>query len=75
MGWTTVCNILKCLHKQRKYRIYLHINGNVPFPDPHGLVVGGGDEPPILVDEGDGVDRAQVSVVFLNNFVRPGKRF
>ena len=40
-------------------------DGDVVFPRPQGLVVGGGDEAPVGVDEGDGVDGAQVVVVFL----------
>ena len=40
-------------------------HGDVVLPRAEGLVVGGGDEAAVGVDEGDGVDGAEVVVVFL----------
>ena len=57
-----------------KQQIYLHVDRDVPFPDPEGFVVGGGNESSIFVDEGDRVDGPQVTVVLLNNFVGPEMR-
>ena len=45
----------------------LHVNWNVPLPHPHGLVVTGGDKPPVPVHEGDGVDSSQMTVVLLDD--------
>jgi hypothetical protein len=46
-------------------RNVLHVHGDVPLPDPHGLVVGGGHKPTVLVHKGDRVDSRQMSVIFL----------
>merc|ERR1711884_808174 len=51
---TRVCNVL-------------HVHGDVPLPHSEGLVIAGGDEPPVPVHEGDGVDRGQMPVVLLHN--------
>ena len=47
-------------------------NGDVELPGAQGFVVGGGDEAAVGVDEGDGVDRLQVVVVFLRHFAGAG---
>ena len=47
-------------------------DGDVEFPRAEGLVVGGGDEAAVFVTEGDGVDGAEVVVVFLRHFPRVG---
>ena len=49
----------------------LHVNWNVPLPHPHGLVVTGGDKPPVPVHEGDGVDSCQMTVVLLDDVPAP----
>lgn len=46
--------------------------GRSPFPDPQALVVGGGHESLVVVDESDGVDGAEMSVVLLDYFPGPG---
>ena len=38
---------------------------DTPLPDPHGLVVRGGHEAPVIVNEGDRVHRAEVLIVLL----------
>src|SRR6056297_2950081 len=43
---------------------------NVPLPQQHFLVVGGGGEAGVIVVKGDGVDRGQVVIVFLNHLPR-----
>lgn len=47
-------------------------DGDVVLPGAEGLVVGGGDEAAVVVDEGDGVDGAEVVVVFLRHFAGAG---
>ena len=47
-------------------------DGDIVFPRAEGLVVGGGDEATVLVDESDGVDGAEVVVVFLGHFAGAG---
>ena len=47
-------------------------DGDVEFPRAQGFVVGGGDEAAGLVDEGDGVDGAEVVVVFLGELAGAG---
>ena len=47
-------------------------NGDIEFPGAEGLVVGGGDEAAVFVDEGDGVDGLEVVVVFLGHFPGAG---
>lgn len=42
-----------------------------PFPDSKTLVVWCADKPTILVNKGDGVDGAQVTVVLLNHLACP----
>ena len=42
-------------------------DGDVEFPGAEGLVVRGGDEAAVLVNEGDGVDGLEVVVVFLRH--------
>ena len=54
-------------------RDILHVHGDVPLPDPHGLVVTGGDKPSVLVDEGDRVHGCQMSIIFLDNKINTGK--
>ena len=41
-----------------RVRDVLHVHRDIPLPDSQGLVVAGGDEAPVLVDEGDGVNRS-----------------
>ena len=43
----------------------LAVDGDVPVPHTQGLVVRGGDETVVALDEGDRVNRAQMPVVFL----------
>lgn len=43
------------------------VNGNAPFPDSNTLVVRSRAKASIVVKESDGIDRAQMSIVFLNN--------
>ena len=47
-------------------------HGDVVFPSAQGLVVRGGDEAAVFVDEGDGVDGAEVVVVLLRHFAGAG---
>jgi hypothetical protein len=47
-------------------------DGDVPVPDTDRLVVRGRDEPAVFVDEGDGVDRPEMLVVFLRDLARLG---
>ena len=47
-------------------------HGDVVFPSAEGLVVGGGDEAAVVVDEGDGVDGPEVVVVFLGHVAGAG---
>ena len=47
-------------------------DGDVVFPSSEGVVVGGGDEAAVFVDESDGVDGAEVVVVFLGHFAGAG---
>lgn len=47
-------------------------DGNVQFPCPQRLVVGGSDEAAVFVDEGDGIDWAEVMVIFLSHFAGAG---
>ena len=55
-----------------RVRDVLHVHGDVPLPDAEGFVVGGGDETPVLVHEGDGVHCSQMAVVFLDDVIGPG---
>lgn len=47
-------------------------DGDAVFPGAEGLIVGGGDEAAVLVDEGEGVDCGKVVVVFLDEFAGAG---
>lgn len=62
---------------QTRARQWVHVrlgdeldgDGDVDFPGAEGLIVRGGDEAAVFVDEGDGVDGAEVVVVFLGHAV------
>jgi hypothetical protein len=45
-------------------------NGNTVFPGTQRFVIGGGDESAVFIDEGNGVDRTQMVVVFLHHLLR-----
>ena len=44
---------------------------NVEIPGPNGFVIRRGDEPPILIHEGDCVDRPQMLIVLLRDLSCP----
>ena len=47
-------------------------DGYVQFPCPQRLVIRGSNEAAVFVDEGYGIDRAKVVVVFLRHLARTG---
>ena len=46
-------------------------HGDVEIPGANGLVIRCGDEPPILIHEGDCVNRPQMLIVLLRDFSCP----
>ena len=45
-------------------------NRNVIVPSSNGLVIRRSDKPSIFVYKGNGVDRSEMLIVFLNDFTR-----
>lgn len=57
-----------------RHRVHIRLRNilddhrNIPIPRSNRLVVRGGDESPVLVDKGDGVDGTEMLIVFLGDF-------
>lgn len=70
--------LLVGMHSNRGHAMHvwfcdvLDLDGNTIFPNPDGLVVGGCDEPPVIIYEGDGVYGSHVFGVLLDLFSRVG---
>lgn len=45
---------------------------NVVIPTSNGLIIGGGHEAPVLVNERDGIDRSEMLIVCLGDLVGSG---
>lgn len=49
----------------------LDVHGNVPVPNPQGLVIGSGDKLPSPINQGHRIDGAQMPVILLADVARP----
>ena len=56
-----LCSLSACVRSPDVFDLHR----DAKLPNPQGLVVAGRHEPAVVVDEGDGVDCAQVLVVLL----------
>lgn len=67
--WMRGCG---CEGEHVRFSDELDGDGNIQFPCPQRLVVRGSDEAAVFVDEGDGVNWAEVMVIFLSHFAGAG---
>jgi len=65
------------MNGHRGHRVHVRLgdvfnrDGDIEIPSANSLVIRSRNEPPILIDEGNSVDRPQVLIILLRDLTRP----